>query len=83
MANATQQLDEIREIVADVLEIEVEELEDRADFSEVYGADSLRAIEVVARIEKLYRIEIPQAELADARNMEALYGIVCRYAGWS
>jgi acyl carrier protein len=78
----TTQLEELREIVAEVLELEPEELTDTAGFVEEYEADSLRAIEVLARIEKRYGIEIPQEELAEMRNLEAVYNIVARYAHW-
>jgi acyl carrier protein len=73
-------LAELREIVAEVLEIEPEELTDDGDFVEEYEADSLRAIEILARIEKKYRVEIPQAELAEMRNLAAVGDVVNRYA---
>lgn len=79
---AIQHIDELREIVAEVLELEPGEIEDGADFVDQYEADSLRAIEILARIEKMYRIEIPQAELPEMRNLKAVYDVVARYAGW-
>jgi acyl carrier protein len=75
-------LDELRELVAEVLEVEPAELKDTGDFVEVYEADSLRAIEVLARIEKKYKVEIPQAELPAMRNLASVYELVARYAGW-
>ena len=77
-----QHLEELREIVAEVLELDVDELTDVGDFVEDYEADSLRAIEVLARIEKRYSVEIPQEELAEMRNLKAVYDIVARYVGW-
>ena len=47
-----ERLEELREIVADVLEVEPEELTDDGDFQEEYEADSLRAIEILARLDK-------------------------------
>jgi acyl carrier protein len=79
--NSLPQLDELREIVADVLEIEPGELDPNADFVETYDADSLRAIEVLARIEKRYNCEIPQSELAEMQNLAAVYEVVKRYSG--
>ncbi len=72
---------ELRDIVAEVLEIEPEELTETGDFVEVYEADSLRAIEILARIEKKYRVEIPQSELAEMRNLKLVREVVTRYAG--
>jgi acyl carrier protein len=77
-----EHFEELRKIVAEVLEIEPEELSDGADFVEEYEADSLRAIEIMARIEKAYKVDIPQSELADMRNMKAVYDVVARYAQW-
>ena len=46
--------DQLRELIADVLEIEPEEITDTSLFAEEHGADSLRAIEILARIEKTF-----------------------------
>jgi acyl carrier protein len=75
-------LEELREIVAEVLELEPEELTDDGDFVEEYEADSLRAIEVLARIEKRYKLEIPQEELTNMTNLRAVYDVVAQRTGW-
>jgi acyl carrier protein len=72
-------MDELRQIVADVLELEPEELTDTGDFVEDYEADSLRAIEVLARVEKRYGIDVPQSELPEMRTLQAVRDIVARY----
>jgi acyl carrier protein len=71
---------DLREIVAEVLEIETDELTDTGDFIDDYEADSLRAIEILSRVEKVYKVEIPQAELAQMRNLNAVGEILARYA---
>lgn len=81
MLEVTGGMEELREIVAEVLEVDPEELSDTGDFVEEYEADSLRAIEVLARIEKKYKVEIPQSELAEMRNLKSVSEIVARYAG--
>jgi acyl carrier protein len=70
---------ELREIVAEVLELDDDELSDTGDFVEMYEADSLRAIEILARLEKKYKVEIPQSELAEMRNLKAVGEVVARY----
>ena len=62
--------------------MEPDEIAEGGDFVEEYEADSLRAIEILARIEKHYKVEIPQAELNEMRNLKAVYDVVARYAGW-
>lgn len=73
---------ELRELVAEVLEIEPEELTDTGNFVDVYDGDSLRAIEMLARIEKRYRLEIPQQELATMQDFASVFAITANYAGW-
>jgi len=75
-------MEELRELVAEVLELDPDEIEDHADFKDAYDVDSLRAIEVLAQIERRYRLDIPQRELADMTNLSAVYDVVSRYAGW-
>jgi acyl carrier protein len=83
MAQAVEQhLDELREIAAEVLEVEPEEITDTGMFAEDYEADSLRAIELLARVEKTYKVDIPQSELPKMVNLRALYDVVSTYAGW-
>lgn len=80
---STTHYEELRELVADVLEVEPDELTGDGSFIEEYEADSLRAIEMLARIEKRYRIEIPQSELEKMENLDAVYTVTAGYAGWS
>ena len=81
MTQQVQQLEELRAMVAEVLELEPEELTDDGDFVEDYEADSLRAIEILARIDKAYKVEIPQAELPELRNLKTVHAAVLRHSG--
>ncbi|MEU1042994.1 acyl carrier protein [Streptomyces sp. NPDC005551] len=84
MSNGTkqEQLDEIREIVAEVLELEPEEVTETSLFVEDHEADSLRAIEILARLEKKYKVEIPQSELPKMVNLTEVHRILGQHAGW-
>jgi len=77
-----QKLEEIREIVADVLELEPAEITDLGDFRETYEADSIRGIEILSRLEKKYMIEIPQSALPEMQNLQSVYKVTARCAGW-
>jgi acyl carrier protein len=79
VAEPTDLLEELREEVAEVLEIDTVELTDGGDFIDDYEADSLRSIEILSRLEKKYRVDIPQAELATMRNLSAVHDVVSRY----
>lgn len=80
MTKVGSQMEELRALVAEVLEIEPEELTDGGDFVEEYEADSLRAIEILARIDKQYKVEIPQAELPELRNLAAVHAALVRHS---
>ncbi|MBC2875743.1 MULTISPECIES: acyl carrier protein [Streptomyces] len=81
-ATKQEQLDEIREIVAEVLELEPEEITETGLFAEEYEADSLRAIEILARLEKKYKVEIPQSDLPKMVNLAEVYDVLAKRAGW-
>lgn len=72
-------LEQLREIVAEVLEVEPEAVLDTADFRDKYDADSMRAIEILSRIEKRFNIEIPQHELPRMLCLKAVYEVVNQY----
>ena len=76
-----QLLEELRALVAEVLEVEPEELTDTGDFAEEYEADSLRAIEILARIDIAYEVELPQEELPELRNLRAVHAAFLRHSG--
>lgn len=79
----TTHMDELRELIAEVLEMEPEEIADTGSFVDEYEADSLRAIEILARIEKKYKVEVPQEDLAKMENLLAVYETVKVRVGWT
>jgi acyl carrier protein len=68
--------DEIRLIVADVLEMEAVDISDEGDLVDDYEADSLLIIEITARLENSYGIQIPQQTVAELRNVRAIHAVV-------
>lgn len=78
-----EQLEQIRDIVATVLELEDDELTDESLFVEDHDADSLRAVEILARLEKTFKVDIPQSELPKMINVTSVYDIVSTHAGWA
>ncbi|NEB40849.1 acyl carrier protein [Streptomyces sp. SID14515] len=66
----------IKEIVCDILEIEEDEVTDTSLFIDDHGADSLRAIEILASLEKEFSITIDQSELTRMINLEAVHQVV-------
>ena len=61
-------LEQIREIIAENLAIDVEKVTESADFKEDLDADSLDLFEMVTALEDEYEIEIPEEDLPDTQN---------------
>jgi acyl carrier protein len=70
----------IRAIVAEVLAMSPDQIDDTEDFVSRYQADSLNLIEIVAQVEKQYQVVLPQSELAQAHTVTALCELVTRHA---
>jgi acyl carrier protein len=67
---------EIRQLIAYVAEIEEDEIEGETHFINTLGLDSLLALEVVALIEKKYRIRIPEDSLTTMFNLNNIVDVV-------
>lgn len=67
---------QIKQIVCDVLEIDVDEINETALFTEEYDADSLRAIEILAALEPRLHVTIDQSELSRMVNLAGVYEVV-------
>lgn len=68
--------DQIKDIVCEILEIEPDEVTPTSLFKEDHDADSLRAIEILASLERTFKVTIDQGELARMVNLEGVYTVV-------
>lgn len=66
----------IREIVVEILEVEPDEVTLTSRFLEDHDADSLRAIEILAALERRLGVEIDQTQLAQMIDLESVYAVV-------
>lgn len=66
----------IKEIVTEILEIEDDEVTETSLFADDHGADSLRAIEILAALEKEFNVVIDQAELSRMVNLQGVHEVV-------
>lgn len=76
MAGAESRRPQIQGIVCDILEIEPAEVTMTSLFKEDHGADSLRAIEILAALERTFNITIDQAELSRMVNLDGVEAVV-------
>lgn len=72
---------EVKAVVAEILEKDVSEIPDEASFVTDLGMDSLRALEILAMLEKKYKIRIPPEKLREMANMKAVIRVVNEYYG--
>ncbi|AEH09403.1 MULTISPECIES: acyl carrier protein [Protofrankia] len=68
--------EELRALVADALERSPAELADEADLVGEFGLDSLAALEIVVRLEKLYRIRVKDEEFAGITSLDRIHDLL-------
>ena len=59
----------VEEIIAEHLDIEVEDVTDEKDLIEDLGADSLHTVELIMEFEQNFDIEIPDGDADDLRTV--------------
>ena len=67
---------DIRSLVAEILETQPEEIDGSASFVKDLGMDSMMALEILAGIEKKYRIVIPEDTLPKFTSLNQTVMIV-------
>ena len=71
--------DEIRNIIAEIIEKKPEEISPDAKFFEDLGVDSMMALEIMAAIEKKYKITIPEEKLAQLTTLSQTIAVAKEY----
>ncbi|GAB3897809.1 acyl carrier protein [Kibdelosporangium lantanae] len=64
----TVDAEDLRQTLADTMDVDVQELRDDADFIEDVGVDSLMALEVLAVLEKKYGVRFVEQEMRELRT---------------
>ncbi|MGI8784139.1 MAG: acyl carrier protein [Acidobacteriota bacterium] len=70
---------EVKRLIAELTEREVDEITDTALFVEDLGVDSLMAIEVMVALDKRYKIDIPEQEFNTIKNVDDAVDSVMRH----
>jgi acyl carrier protein len=66
----------IREIVADIVEVDVEKVGWNSNFWDELGADSMQGIEILAALERHFKINIDQVLLPTLQDVQRTYDVV-------
>jgi acyl carrier protein len=72
----TERMARIKGIVCEILELDEGEVTEVSLFVDDHDADSLRAIEILASLEKEFGVLIDQAELSRMVNLASVYEVV-------
>lgn len=67
---------ELKAIVAGIVEIDPDKITPNANFVEDLGMDSMMALEILASIEKKFKIKIPEDNLTKISNLSHVVQMV-------
>ncbi|MFI7394913.1 acyl carrier protein [Streptomyces tendae] len=76
MQDTDQTTEHIRSIVADILDLNPDEIHDDQDLTDTYRADSLNLIEIVTQLEKHYQTELPLNKLHHTHTINTLRNLL-------
>ncbi|MEV0439470.1 acyl carrier protein [Streptomyces spectabilis] len=74
-------LEDLRALVAEELELPLDDVTDDADLKNELDVDSLTAMEVAVQIEKKYRIKIDEEEIKTLTTLTVIHRIVSAKVG--
>lgn len=70
---------ELRDIIQKIIEIEPAKITRDANFVEDLGMDSMMALEILAAMEKKYKIQIPEEKLGQLKNLGEVVRLAKEY----
>ncbi|MEU6862132.1 acyl carrier protein [Streptomyces sp. NPDC046876] len=73
--------EQIKDIVCDILELDLDEVTETSLFKEEHDADSLRTIEILASLERVFGLSLEQAELSRMVNLAGVYAVIAEAEG--
>ena len=68
--------DEVREILAEQLDVDKDSIEMNSKLAKDLGADSLDAIDIVMTIEDQYAIEVPDENIENMKTVEDIVSFI-------
>jgi len=71
--------EEIKALVAEIIEKDPQEIDPHANFYKDLGVDSMMALEILAAIEKKYKISIPEEKLANLITLDDTIAVAKEY----
>jgi acyl carrier protein len=70
---------ELRLLIAEIVEIDPAKITSKANFVEDLGMDSMMALEILASIEKKYKLRIPEENLTKITDFDKVVELVTKF----
>ena len=70
---------EIRELIAEIIEVEPGQIDPNANLVEDLGMDSMMALEILAALEKKYKIKIAEEDLPKITSVNRATELAKKY----
>ena len=70
---------DVRQLIADIIEMEPDQIPPDAHLVEDLGMDSMMALEILASIEKKFRIKIPEEDLPKITTLNNAIELAKKY----
>jgi acyl carrier protein len=79
----TEERAELRQLVADVMDVDAESFGDESHFMEDLGVDSLMALEIMVALEKKYHVKFFEPELRKITCLKNVHELLIEKRGAS
>ena len=79
MPNVVNVEKEVRDLIADIIEMDPNEISPDAHLVEDLGMDSMMALEILASLEKKFKIRIPEDELPKITTLNKAIELTKKY----
>lgn len=73
---ASVNIEDLRALIAEELELPAEDVTDEADLKNDLEVDSLTAMEIAVQLEKKYKIKISDEEIASLTSLQVIHQLV-------
>lgn len=70
---------EVRELIADIIEMDPQSIDPNAHLVEDLGMDSMMALEILASMEKKFKIRIPEEDLPKITTLNKAIELAKKY----
>ena len=79
MPNVVNVEKEVRDLIADIIEMDPDEISPDAHLVEDLGMDSMMALEILASLEKKFKIRIPEDDLPKITTLNKAIELAKKY----